>query len=79
MKKVSFLLLLSIFVALLFASSVSAFSYPNGTKAKAGDILVTDDAAAKGITGHVAIVTDSNNHLEIKGPGYNPDIYSFKK
>lgn len=62
-----------------FAVDASAYNYPNGTAAKAGDILVTSDAYSKGIVGHTGIVTSGSEYLETRGEGYYPQIRSLSK
>ncbi|HBZ83894.1 MULTISPECIES: YiiX/YebB-like N1pC/P60 family cysteine hydrolase [unclassified Brevibacillus] len=48
--------------------------YPGtNTKIKPGDILVTNDTSSWGLTGHAAIVIDTQNLVEIRGDGYNPE------
>lgn len=62
-----------------------AYDYPNGTAAKAGDILITretnckTESECKGLTGHAAIVVDSNYFVHISGPGANPTKEKLSK
>lgn len=78
-KKVVFLVLFFVLCFSALTVEVSAYNYPNGTKAKIGDILITSDAASKGIVGHSGIVTSANEYLEIRGEGYYPQIRNLSK
>ncbi|MFU2018914.1 YiiX/YebB-like N1pC/P60 family cysteine hydrolase [Peribacillus butanolivorans] len=53
----------------LFSSEASAYTYPNGKASKPGDILVTSDTTYKGIAGHVAIVVNSTQYLDLASEG----------
>ncbi|WP_205004510.1 CHAP domain-containing protein [Scopulibacillus daqui] len=54
------------------------YHYP-GSKVtpKAGDILVTSSTVSSGIIGHAAIVVNSTEIMEIRGPGYHPKVRSI--
>lgn len=60
-----------------------AYDYPNGSKAKAGDILISKETNCKpdckGLTGHAAIVVNSDYFVHIAGPGYNPSKERLSK
>lgn len=48
-------------------------TYPNSrVEIKPGDILITNNTSSKGLTGHAAIVIDTENVVEILGPGFHP-------
>ncbi|KYG30038.1 YiiX/YebB-like N1pC/P60 family cysteine hydrolase [Alkalihalobacillus trypoxylicola] len=65
----------SLIIALfLFAGSSLAYDYPNGTKARTGDILVTNETSSKGLTGHVAIAINADQYIDTRGPGDTPTI-----
>ncbi|WP_242066096.1 YiiX/YebB-like N1pC/P60 family cysteine hydrolase [Brevibacillus laterosporus] len=54
-------------------------TYPNSrVEIKPGDILITSNTISKGLTGHAAIVVDTENVVEILGTGYNPEKNSIK-
>ncbi|KRT93101.1 MULTISPECIES: hypothetical protein [Bacillus] len=76
-KKICSLVLFFVLMLSVFTVEASAFNYPNGTKAKAGDILVTSDAFSKGIVGHAGMATSSSEYLEIRGAGHYPEIRSL--
>lgn len=60
-----------------------AYDYPDGTKAKAGDILISRETNCKpdckGLTDHAAIVVNSDYFVHIAGPGYNPSKERLSK
>ncbi|MFI8716184.1 YiiX/YebB-like N1pC/P60 family cysteine hydrolase [Brevibacillus brevis] len=49
------------------------------TKAKPGDMLVSNTTSSKGLTGHAAIVTDNLSVVHIGGYGENPEEISLSK
>lgn len=55
-------------------------TYPNSrVEIKPGDILITNNTISKGLTGHAAIVVDTENIVEIRGIGYNPEKTSIRR
>lgn len=66
-------------------SKTFAYTYPNGSSAKAGDILVSKetncktDSQCKGLTGHSAIVVDKDYFVHISGPGAHPTKEKLSK
>ncbi|MED1788094.1 YiiX/YebB-like N1pC/P60 family cysteine hydrolase [Brevibacillus laterosporus] len=54
-------------------------TYPNSrVEIKPGDILITNNTISKGLTGHAAIVVDTEN-VVILGPGFNPEKNPIKR
>lgn len=49
------------------------------TKAKPGDMLVSNSTSSKGLTGHAAIVTDNLTVVHIGGIGENPEEISLSR
>ncbi|MCR8996519.1 YiiX/YebB-like N1pC/P60 family cysteine hydrolase [Brevibacillus halotolerans] len=55
-------------------------TYPNSrVEIKPGDILITNNTSSKGLTGHAAIVIDTENVVEILGPGFHPQKNPIKR
>ncbi|WP_236645931.1 YiiX/YebB-like N1pC/P60 family cysteine hydrolase [Brevibacillus sp. VP] len=54
-------------------------TYPNSrVEIMPGDILITNNTSSKGLTGHAAIVVDTEN-VVILGPGFNPEKNPIKR
>ena len=53
----------------LFSNEASAYTYPNGTASKPGDIIVTSDTVYAGIAGHVGMVVNSTEYIDLASAG----------
>ncbi|MDR6781438.1 MULTISPECIES: YiiX/YebB-like N1pC/P60 family cysteine hydrolase [Paenibacillus] len=78
-KKLSSMLVLSLFMVLSFAGSSFAAVYPNSNiTIKSGDVLVTNNTSSAGLTGHAGIVVNSSGDVAtIRGYGFHPEIQSL--
>lgn len=65
-----------LFLISLNPTETYAYTYPNNTTSKTGDILLSRETncktECKGLSGHAAIVVDNTYFVHISGPGANP-------
>lgn len=65
-----------LFVISLNPTETYAYTYPNNTTSKTGDILLSRETncktECKGLSGHAAIVVDNTYFVHISGLGANP-------
>ncbi|MBH0333661.1 hypothetical protein ABH14_28690 [Brevibacillus brevis] len=81
-----FIMIFTLCTSVSFAAEVKPLAddpgvyYPDThTKAKPGDMLVSNATSSKGLTGHAAIVTDNLTVVHIGGVGQHPEEISLSK